>query len=96
MKEEQVNPLDIETNDEDDITKDFDHHSTERRRRKRETQIEPKNERIDGKSTKVAYLDCEEGTAKCFTFVCELKNLEPKSSSVIRIRSRLWNSSLVE
>lgn len=96
MSEKQVNPLDIEVN-EDDISNDLDIHPIDqRRRRKRTTRIEPKSERIDGKSTKVVYLDCEEGTAKCFTFVCTLLNVEAKSTSLIKIRARLWNSSLVE
>ncbi|XP_013781408.1 integrin alpha-PS1-like [Limulus polyphemus] len=97
MSEKQVNPLDIEVDEDDDISNDLDIHPIdERRRRKRATRIEPKSERIDGKSTKVVYLDCEEGTAKCFTFVCTLLNVEAKSTSLIKIRARLWNSSLVE
>ena len=42
------------------------------------------------------HLDCHRGTAKCLDIVCQIYNLRSKGSVRIDIRSRLWNSTLVE
>ncbi|XP_061564634.1 integrin alpha-3b [Cololabis saira] len=39
-------------------------------------------------------LGCSEGTARCVTFSCPLLNMTNKAE--IRIRSRLWNSTMLE
>ncbi|RVE59433.1 hypothetical protein OJAV_G00188480 [Oryzias javanicus] len=39
-------------------------------------------------------LDCAEGTAKCVTFSCPLLNMS--KSAEIYVRSRLWNSTMLE
>lgn len=35
-------------------------------------------------------------TAKCFTFLCNIRNLAAGRTATIYIKSRLWNSTLVE
>ena len=44
----------------------------------------------------VVRLDCELGTAKCITVTCQVYNLAARDSITLEIRSRLWNSTLVE
>lgn len=39
-------------------------------------------------------LDCSKGTARCQTFTCPLLNMT--SSAKIHVRSRLWNSTMLE
>lgn len=39
-------------------------------------------------------LDCEKGTAQCQTFTCPLLNMT--NSAKIHVRSRLWNSTMLE
>uniref|UniRef100_A0AAX7SQ70 Integrin alpha-2 domain-containing protein n=1 Tax=Astatotilapia calliptera TaxID=8154 RepID=A0AAX7SQ70_ASTCA len=39
-------------------------------------------------------LDCSKGTAKCVTFTCPLLNVS--NSATIYVRSRLWNSTMLE
>ena len=41
-------------------------------------------------------LDCSSDAIQCHTFSCRLSNLRANESAVIRIRSRVWNSTLVE
>ena len=41
-------------------------------------------------------LDCSSDVIQCHTFSCRLSNLRANESAVIRIRSRVWNSTLVE
>ena len=40
--------------------------------------------------------DCDQKSARCYTFNCSLGELKPGRSFVIRIRSRLWNSTFLE
>ena len=49
-----------------------------------------------GKEVNVVTFDCDRGTAKCMTITCQIYNLPAKVPSTIEIRSRLWNSTLVE
>lgn len=35
-------------------------------------------------------------TAKCFTFVCNIRHLGARRTASIQIKSRLWNATLVE
>ena len=41
-------------------------------------------------------IDCSNEAVQCHTFSCRLNNLRANESAVIRIRSRVWNSTLVE
>ena len=41
-------------------------------------------------------LDCGSDAIQCHIFSCRLSNLRANESAVIRIRSRVWNSTLVE
>ena len=41
-------------------------------------------------------VDCLNDAVQCHTFSCRLNNLRANESAVIRIRSRVWNSTLVE
>lgn len=43
---------------------------------------------------KTYQLDCSKGTAKCVTFTCPLLNVS--NSATIYVRSRLWNSTMLE
>ncbi|XP_014681196.1 PREDICTED: integrin alpha-PS1-like [Priapulus caudatus] len=45
---------------------------------------------------KVARFDCETGTAKCFTFVCNIVDLSSHESVKITMRARLWNGTFLE
>jgi len=68
-------------------------------RRKRQSSVIITPEAItdnEGKTRQVVTLDCERGTAKCFQFQCNIRNLQRKQSAVIKIRARLWNATLVE
>ncbi|XP_071513010.1 LOW QUALITY PROTEIN: uncharacterized protein [Panulirus ornatus] len=51
-----------------------------------------------GKTMQVVNLRCDGDfpTAKCFVFRCNIRNLGARQSASIRIKSRLWNSTLVE
>ncbi|XP_052797585.1 integrin alpha-6-like [Mya arenaria] len=44
----------------------------------------------------IALLDCDRNTAKCYEIRCKLGILEPYNSVKIRLRSRLWESTLLE
>ena len=44
----------------------------------------------------VVSLDCDRGTAKCFTITCQVYNLRANNSFSIEVKSRLWNATLVE
>jgi len=44
----------------------------------------------------VVRLDCDRGTAKCLTITCQVYNLQARDNVVVEVRSRLWNSTLVE
>jgi hypothetical protein len=41
-------------------------------------------------------VDCSSEAVQCHVFSCRLNNLRANESAVIRIRSRVWNSTLVE
>lgn len=42
----------------------------------------------EGKTRHVVTLDCDRGTAKCFKFRCNIRNLQRKQSAVIKVRAR--------
>ncbi|XP_065345499.1 integrin alpha-PS1 isoform X2 [Cloeon dipterum] len=68
-------------------------------RRKRDTEAVLRPEAItdkEGRRRSVISSNCAAGTAKCFTFVCIIRNLHKNTEATIRIRARLWNSTLVE
>ena len=44
----------------------------------------------------VVSLDCDRGSAKCFTITCQVYNLKANNSFTIEVKSRLWNATLVE
>jgi len=87
-----------DVSDVNDVENEVDvTNSTRRRRRQSGVVIMP--EAItdnEGRTRQVVTLDCERGTAKCFKFRCNIRNLPRKQSAVIKIRARLWNATLVE
>ena len=50
----------------------------------------------DGRDLRVITLDCDRGTAKCLEIQCEVYNLPVQVSATVEVRSRLWNSTLME
>ena len=44
----------------------------------------------------IVRLDCDRGTAKCLTITCQVYNLQARDSVIIEVKSRLWNSTLLE
>lgn len=57
--------------------------------------IEPKASITLHAPKKESYLlDCSKGTAQCQTFTCPLLNMS--SSAKVHVRSRLWNSTMLE
>ena len=82
--------------DSSEIEVDFS-NSTRRRKRQAGVIILPEANTVnEGKTRQVVTLDCERGTAKCFKFRCNIRNLQRKQSAVIKIRARLWNTTLIE
>ena len=74
---------------------------TKVRRRRREIEHIVAPLRVRGSNPEdpgelVVRLDCELGTAKCITVTCQVYNLAARDSITLEIRSRLWNSTLVE
>ncbi|XP_047487333.1 integrin alpha-PS1-like isoform X2 [Penaeus chinensis] len=71
-----------------------------RTKRERELIIKPQavTDAKTGKTMQVVNLRCDGDvpTAKCFVFYCTIRNLGAKQAASIRIKSRLWNSTLVE
>ena len=71
--------------------------SQARSKRSVETVIEP--DRVlteDGSVSRVVVFDCGRKSAKCFTISCNLPRLAKRDFAVIKLRSRVWNSTLVE
>ncbi|XP_017776117.1 PREDICTED: integrin alpha-PS1 [Nicrophorus vespilloides] len=69
-----------------------------RYRRRRELEFPATSEKLtsdDGKRN-VLTLDCESGTAKCANIECILKKVNKDNSATIKIKARIWNSTLVE
>ena len=50
----------------------------------------------DGSVSRVVVFDCGRKSAKCFTISCNLPRLARRDFAVIKLRSRVWNCSLVE
>nr|XP_023029368.1 integrin alpha-PS1 isoform X1 [Leptinotarsa decemlineata] len=50
----------------------------------------------NGQNRKVVVLECLNGTAKCIDITCTIKKLSSGNQADIDIRSRIWNSTLVE
>ncbi|XP_059094879.1 integrin alpha-PS1-like isoform X2 [Tigriopus californicus] len=50
----------------------------------------------NGGDLKVVTLDCDRGTAKCLRITCQIYNMPAGVPATIEVRSRLWNSTLVE
>merc|ERR1712122_39221 len=50
----------------------------------------------DGSVSRVVVFDCGRSSAKCFTISCNLPRLRRRDFAVIKLRSRVWNSTLVE
>uniref|UniRef100_A0A336MNG2 CSON003849 protein n=1 Tax=Culicoides sonorensis TaxID=179676 RepID=A0A336MNG2_CULSO len=48
----------------------------------------------NGNAKDVVTMDCERGTAKCIKFKCVIFNLQNKKEAFIRMKARLWNSTL--
>jgi len=41
-------------------------------------------------------LDCNRGTAKCLAITCQVYGVRANTSFTVEVKSRLWNSTLVE
>ena len=50
----------------------------------------------DGSVSRVVVFDCGRKSAKCFTISCNIPRLNRQDFAVIKLRSRVWNSTLVE
>lgn len=50
----------------------------------------------DGKNRKIVTMDCMKKTAKCVKIICEFENVGKGFDASIVIKSRLWNSTLIE
>ena len=75
------------------------YHETVNKRHKRnvETVIEADSVVTeDGSVSRVVVFDCGRKSAKCFTISCNLPRLKRRDFAVIKLRSRVWNSTLVE
>lgn len=75
-------------------------HTLRRVKRDKEMVVQPEAYTDDqtGRTLQVVNLRCsgDTPTAKCITIRCNIRNLGKKSSAVIRVRSRIWNATLVE
>lgn len=81
----------------EDLNNLDDHNKGESAMRKRRKREAFASEIIDKKSSdKVVTMDCQLGTAKCFTFVCNIGELGFRESAKITIRARLWNSTFIQ
>lgn len=69
-----------------------------RKRYRRDSDVTPKVTRATDykRNIKYATVDCQDKTAKCYRFNCTLGELLPGKSTVLSIRSRLWNSTFLE
>lgn len=71
--------------------------SYSRFKRELEETIEPDSVLTeDGFVSRVVVFDCGRRSAKCFTISCSLPRLARRDFAVIKLRSRVWNSTLVE
>ena len=50
----------------------------------------------EGGVQRVVVFDCGRRTAKCFTISCSFPKLARRENAVVRLKSRVWNSTLVE
>ncbi|XP_023726795.1 integrin alpha-PS1 isoform X2 [Cryptotermes secundus] len=69
------------------------------RRRRRDIEMVVRAESYvdkDGNKHELVNMNCLLGTAKCLKFHCVVFNLRRNHEATIRIRARLWNSTLVE
>lgn len=74
-------------------------HWSARTKREKELIIKPQavTDEKTGKTMQVVHLSCDSpATAKCFAFRCNIRNLAAGRTATIYIKSRLWNSTLVE
>ncbi|XP_026327336.1 integrin alpha-PS1 isoform X2 [Hyposmocoma kahamanoa] len=66
-------------------------------RKKRETIVKAEAyTNSDGERKNVVNMNCQERTAKCLRIQCVIYQLERMQGSIITIKARLWNSTLVE
>lgn len=71
--------------------------ASSRIKRDLESVVEADNVLTSGGSvSRVVVFDCGRTTAKCFTITCSLTDLARRDNAVIKLRSRVWNSTLVE
>ena len=72
-------------------------HQEVRPKREVEKVISPQELRLDDdKTLNVVTFDCDRGTAKCLRINCQIFNLAADKSATIEIRSRVWNSTLLD
>jgi len=50
----------------------------------------------EGELRRVVRLDCNRGTAKCLAITCQVYGVRANTSFTVEVKSRLWNSTLVE
>jgi len=53
-------------------------------------------DQASGRTSRVVVFDCGRKTAKCLTISCDIPRLYRGEHAIIRLRSRVWNSTLVE
>lgn len=52
--------------------------------------------REEGIRQNIVSMSCDHKTARCVRFSCFLSDLRANTTAVIKLRSRLWNSTLIE
>ncbi|XP_060521290.1 integrin alpha-PS1-like isoform X2 [Cylas formicarius] len=67
-----------------------------RRRRDVEYVVQPQEITKGGIKRRITALNCIARTAKCANIVCYIRKLKKQHQAYIEIRSRIWNSTLVE
>ncbi|XP_071446046.1 integrin alpha-PS1 isoform X1 [Hetaerina americana] len=90
--EEEEDSFEEDENEEENIIEDG------KKRSKRDTEMVLRPEAIidkDGRRTDVVTMSCPIGSAKCIKFKCRVFNLGMNQEATIRVKARLWNSTLV-
>jgi len=108
MEPGQINPLGIQfrtppasslVSDQSDQPSEELPSAQTRRRRRRDVVVTPEEIRApdgSGETIKVVTLDCARQTAKCLQFRCVIRELRANQTTLVKVRARLWNSTLVE
>jgi hypothetical protein len=99
----QINPLGIQFRTPPPVYEQSDQPSenlpSAQSRKRREVVVTPEEIRApdgSGETIKVVTLDCARQTAKCLQFKCVIRELRANQTALVKVRARLWNSTLVE